>query len=121
VNLRRRRVLPMLLLPGLAWAGAARGSGATPAAAAAGVVVEVDMRDYQYRPPTLQIKVGTTVRWTNGERRTTHSIRFLGPEGLESERLFPGESWQRRFDKPGTFAYVCGPHPEMKGEIEVLP
>lgn len=111
MNPRRRHLLLGLI-------GAAPGAMAS---AAGEGVVEVDMRDYQYRPQALQVKVGTTVRWTNSERRTTHSIRFLGPDGQESERLFPGESWQRRFDRVGHYPYVCGPHPEMKGQIDVVP
>ena len=67
----------------------------------------------------LKVKVGTAVKWTNDEKRTSHSIFFTGPGGFESERIFPGESWQRIFDKPGTYVYTCGPHPEMKGRIEV--
>lgn len=92
---------------------------AGPATAAETVVV--DIRDYKFLPQALTIKVGTTVRWTNSEKRTTHSVQFLGPNGLESERLFPGESWQRTFDKAGSYPYTCGPHPEMKGGIEVTP
>ena len=90
-------------------------------ASSAADTVVVDIRDYKFIPPTLTIKAGTTVRWTNSEKRTTHSVQFLGPSGLESERLFPGESWQRTFDQPGSYPYTCGPHPEMKGGIEVAP
>lgn len=81
--------------------------------------VEVSISDYKYDPAELQIKVGTTVKWTNNEGRVSHSILFTGPEGFESERFFPGESWERTFDKPGTYSYTCGPHPEMKGSVEV--
>lgn len=82
---------------------------------------EVLIQDYKFTPATLSVKVGTRVRWTNMERRTTHSVLFTGPQGFESERFFPGESWERVFDKPGLYPYVCGPHPEMKGLVEVLP
>lgn len=84
-------------------------------------VVEVRIADYRFKPERLSIKAGTTVRWTNDEKRTTHSVRFPAEGGLESERLFPGDSWQRRFDKPGIYPYTCGPHPEMKGLVEVAP
>jgi len=46
-------------------------------------------------------------------------VLFTGPGGFESERFFPGDSWQRTFDKPGTYPYTCGPHPEMKATIIV--
>jgi plastocyanin len=84
-------------------------------------VVVVEIRDYKYLPARLRIQVGTTVRWVNAERRTTHTVRFAGADGMESERLFPGESFERRFDKPGAYAYICGPHPEMTGHVDVTP
>ena len=89
--------------------------------AAAAQTVEVLIQDYKYAPAALTVKVGTTVKWVNNEKRTTHSILFTGPDGFESERIFPGESWQRTFDKPGAYTYTCGPHPEMKGKIDVTP
>jgi plastocyanin len=80
---------------------------------------EVSIAEYKYEPAELTIKAGTTVKWTNNEKRVSHSILFLGEGGFESDRFFPGESWERTFDKPGTYLYSCGPHPEMKGRIEV--
>ncbi|MBL8520824.1 MAG: cupredoxin domain-containing protein [Betaproteobacteria bacterium] len=85
------------------------------------VRVEVEILDYQFRPATLKVKPGTVVRWTNKEKRTSHSIRFTSPEAPESERLLPGDTWEKRFDKPGRHAYTCGPHPEMMGVIDVAP
>lgn len=89
------------------------------AGAALAETVEVGIQDYKFQPAELKIKAGTTVKWVNNEKRTTHSVLFTGAGGFESERFFPGESWQRVFDKPGSYPYTCGPHPEMKGMIEV--
>lgn len=80
---------------------------------------EVGIKDYHYHPHELRVKAGTTVKWVNQEKRTSHSILFTGQGGFESDRIFPGESWQRTFDRPGRYEYSCGPHPEMKGVIEV--
>ncbi|MBM5812295.1 MAG: plastocyanin [Gammaproteobacteria bacterium] len=80
---------------------------------------EVEIRGSQFIPATLTVVPGTTVRWTNAEKRTSHSILFPEEGGLESERFFPGESWQRRFERPGRYRYTCGPHPEMHGEVIV--
>ncbi len=82
---------------------------------------EVRIVGYAFVPAELTVKVGTAVKWTNGEKRTSHSILFTGPGGFESERLFPDESWERRFEQPGRYPYTCGPHPEMKGLIIVAP
>lgn len=81
--------------------------------------VTVGIKDYKYDPPEIRITAGTAVTWINNEKRASHSILFVGPGGFESDRIFPGESWQRVFDRPGNYAYTCGPHPEMKGKIEV--
>jgi plastocyanin len=94
-------------------------AGAAPFPCRAGETVEVRIADYKYAPAELKVKPGTTVKWINGEKRTSHSIFFLGPDGFESERIFPGESWQRAFERPGSYPYRCGPHPEMKGVVEV--
>lgn len=81
--------------------------------------VEIIIRDYKYQPAELTIPTGTTVKWTNDEKRVSHSILFTGQDGFESERIFPGESWERHFDKPGSYPFSCGPHPEMQGVITV--
>ncbi|MDH4134716.1 MAG: plastocyanin/azurin family copper-binding protein [Gammaproteobacteria bacterium] len=88
--------------------------------AQAGETVEVSIEQMKFVPQVVKIKPGSTVKWVNRERRNNHSILFES-EGLpESERFFPGESWQRTFSKPGTYPYVCGPHPEMTGVVEVV-
>ena len=87
--------------------------------AACGETVEVAIQDYKFTPAEVTIRVGDSVQWTNRERRTSHSVLFPAENGLESERLFPDESWQRRFSKAGRHDYTCGPHPEMKGVVIV--
>lgn len=81
---------------------------------------EVSVADYRFEPAVVNIVAGDTVHWINKEKRTSHSV-FFTAESLESERFFPGESWSRRFDVPGTYPYRCGPHPEMHGEVVVTP
>lgn len=111
-----RRRAGWVLLAGLTLVGAS-----TRPAFAQGSVVVVSIRDYKFQPAQLTIKAGTTVRWVNEEKRTTHTVRFAGPAGQESERLFPGDQFEHRFDRPGFVSYLCGPHPEMQGSIDVQP
>lgn len=94
-------------------------AGALHGASAAAGTVEVRIERYAYVPPTVTIKAGDTVRWVNAEKRTSHSVLFTGPGGMESDRMFEGEQWERRFDRPGRYPYTCGPHPEMKGLVIV--
>lgn len=85
----------------------------------AGEIVEVSVEKMQFVPQTIKIKPGTTIKWLNNEKRGNHNISFE-KEGLpESDRFFPGEFWQRTFEKPGSYPYICGIHPEMTGVVEV--
>jgi plastocyanin len=81
--------------------------------------VEVSIQDYKFVPAEVRIRAGDTVKWINREKRTSHSVLFAAENGLESERMFPQEHWQRIFTKPGTYPYRCGPHEEMKGVVHV--
>lgn len=87
--------------------------------AQAGEVVVVSIEKMKFEPQQVKVRPGATVKWVNNEKRNNHSILFE-KEGLpESDRFFPGESWQRTFEKPGVYPYRCGPHPEMTGVVEV--
>lgn len=89
--------------------------------AAAETVAHVAINRNLFDPARITVSPGTVVEWLNGEKRTSHSVLFE-KEGLaESERMLPGDSWQRKFDKPGIYEYRCGPHPEMRGVVEVVP
>lgn len=81
--------------------------------------VEVAIQDYKFLPAEARIKAGDTVKWINREKRSSHSVLFPSENGLESERIFPGEYWQRTFTQTGTYHYRCGPHEEMKGAVVV--
>lgn len=81
--------------------------------------IEVLIRDYRFSPAEVHIKAGDAVRWVNREKRTSHSVLFPNENGLESERLFPDEQWQRTFTQRGSYAYRCGPHEEMTGLVLV--
>lgn len=85
----------------------------------AGEVVVVSIEKMQFIPQQIKIKPGTTVKWVNNEKRNNHSILFEAEGIPESDRLFPDESWQRTFEKPGIYPYLCGPHHEMTGVVEV--
>ncbi|MGV8906229.1 MAG: plastocyanin/azurin family copper-binding protein, partial [Acetobacterium sp.] len=58
---------------------------------------------------------GDTVEWTNKDS-VIHTVKF---DNFESPNLNQGETYTYIFDTPGTFNYICGPHPSMKGKIIV--
>ncbi len=80
-------------------------------------VVVVKLYKYTFCPPNLTVKKGTTVRWINVDKRTSHSV-WLKEAGLEeSERFFPEEIWEHTFTEDGAYPYLCGPHWEKEGMI----
>lgn len=81
--------------------------------------VEVRIEKMKFVPEEIRVKVGDTVVWKSYERRGYHTVWFQAEGLAESEPMFPEESWQRVFDKTGTFSYICGPHPEMVGRVIV--
>ena len=85
-----------------------------------GEVVIVEMVDNEFVPEKVEITTGTTVRWENVERRNNHDVYFAD-EDIASPRLFPEDSWERTFDEPGTYDYICRPHEDrgMKGVVHV--
>ncbi|MFA5538182.1 MAG: copper-binding protein [Gemmobacter sp.] len=69
-------------------------------------------------PAEKTVKQGTSLRWRNVERRTSHSIWFRDADRPESERIFPGESIEMEVDLPiGDHVYLCGPHWERRNMI----
>jgi len=87
-------------------------------------VVVVKMHKYTFCPPNLEVKKGTTVRWVNVDKRTSHSV-WLKDAGIpESERFFPEEIWEHTFEQSGSYPYLCGPHwkeENMRGFVKVTP
>lgn len=78
---------------------------------------------YTFCPWDLTVKAGTTVRWINVDKRTSHSVWFKAAGKKESVRLFPEESWKIKLMEPGVYPYLCGPHWEsenMKGTLRVV-
>lgn len=85
-----------------------------PSADAEGVTV-VLMYKYKFCPAQISVPVGTTVRWVNVDKRTSHSV--IVPDEPESDRAFPDEAIEFTFQIPGPVDYLCGPHWERRGMI----
>lgn len=85
-------------------------------------VVIVKVYTYNFCPRHVTVKAGTTVRWINIDKRTSHSV-WLREAGIdESPRFFPDETWEHTFTEPGAYPYLCGPHwqvHDMTGSVTV--
>jgi len=91
-----------------------------PMAVAGGETTVVSIKDFKFNPAEITVPVGATVRWENDEKRQYHSVWFEAQGDPEPDYFFPGESYERTFDRVGAFPYRCGPHPEMTGVVTVV-
>lgn len=75
-------------------------------------------RPIAFEPGTLEVPVGTTVRWRNDDG-AFHTVTFRN--GAFSESLFVRETTvEYTFQRPGTYEYYCQPHQDfMAGTIVV--
>jgi plastocyanin len=89
-------------------------------------VVNVRVASDQFTPASVKIKVGQTVRWTWGGG--THNV-VSGSDCNTEDGNFKsgapqgGGTFDKKFEKAGTFPYHCQPHCAMgmKGEVVVEP
>lgn len=88
-----------------------------PSSVAEGVTV-VTMYKYNFCPKEITVPVGTTVRWVNVDKRTSHSVKV--GDHPESDRAFPEEVLEFTFMDVGDQDYLCGPHWETQKMIGMV-
>ncbi|MBI5392099.1 cupredoxin family copper-binding protein [Candidatus Woesearchaeota archaeon] len=80
-----------------------------------GQEVTVVIKDFKFNPAAITVKPGTTIVWENQDK-ASHTVKL---PNWESEELFQGSTTKKTLTDPGTYNYVCGIHPSMKGTIIV--
>lgn len=75
----------------------------------------ITIENFAFNPPKLTIPVGTSVTWKNNDS-VSHNIKS---ENFASKDLNEGETFSYTFNNKGTYSYICGIHPSMKGIIIV--
>ena len=80
-----------------------------------GTVIGID--NFKFAPTPLTIDKGTEVTWTNHDD-IPHSI-VLPALSVRSRTMDTDAKFTYKFDKTGTFTYVCGLHPFMQAKVVV--
>ncbi|HZC04506.1 MAG TPA: cupredoxin family copper-binding protein, partial [Ktedonobacterales bacterium] len=78
----------------------------------------VTIQNFAFQPANLQVKVGTTVTWTNQDT-APHTVTFRDSSLTSSALLQKGQSFSYTFTKVGTFSYYCDVHEAMTGQVTV--
>jgi plastocyanin len=76
-----------------------------------------DPTAWGYTPTSTTVPVGTTVTWTNSGAFPHDAASTDG--SWKTPLLDPGASGSVTFSTPGTYAYICTPHPWMQATIIV--
>ncbi|MBC7911293.1 MAG: cupredoxin family copper-binding protein [Pyrinomonadaceae bacterium] len=100
------------------------GSASHPAAgnkAAAAVDKTVTIKNFQFTPKNVTVKVGSTVTWLNKEG--THTVT-ADNGSFQSPNLSADKSYSHKFTKAGTYRYYCSFHggaggADMSGTVTV--
>lgn len=78
---------------------------------------EIEIKDFSFKPESLEVSVGTKVTWKQGDS-SPHQV--ISDDGLfEGPVMQTGDVFTYTFDKAGTFSYHCNIHPSMKGAVVV--
>jgi plastocyanin len=115
---------PVAATPTTTIAAAPAADGSTPAStpaagapAAAAAPAAVTIAEFAFDPADTSIAVGSTVTWTNTDS-VDHTVQS-SDGSFKSEELGGSATFEYTFDTAGTFSYICGIHPSMKGTITV--
>jgi plastocyanin len=76
------------------------------------------MKDIQFKPENVTVKVGQTVTWTNDDP-VAHTVTAKSGADFDSGTVSPGGRFAFAAKKAGKISYVCTIHPNQKGTITV--
>jgi plastocyanin len=92
-------------------------AGFEPTTSCAPPAAAVAIEGFAFDPASLDVGIGTTVTWTNGDG-TQHTVT-AADGSFDSGALPQGGTSSHTFETAGTFEYACSFHPNMKATITV--
>ena len=92
-------------------------SASGPGNAGATETTQIAIKNFSFNPSPLKIKAGSAVTWVNKDQEP-HTV--VSDTGLfRSGAVDTDETFVFKFDKPGTYHFICTIHPKMTGTIVV--
>ena len=95
----------------------------TESSAAPKEAKQVQIAKMKFNPSDVTVKAGSVVTWTNTEA-LPHNVHFKAgapnvTKDVEGPMLRANQTYSVRFNQPGTYDYICTPHPFMKAKVIV--
>ncbi len=87
-----------------------------PVATARAEDTEVHIDNFVFAPAQLNVKVGTTVKWTNRDD-IPHTVVCAGK--FRSKPMDTDGTFSFTFTDAGEYKYFCSLHPHMTGTVKV--
>jgi plastocyanin len=78
----------------------------------------VKIDNFSFGPETLDVRVGSTVTWTNQDD-VPHVVASDDNKLFKSQALDTNDRFSFTFTKPGTYNYYCAVHPRMTATVVV--
>jgi|SRR5829696_2245976 len=79
---------------------------------------KVEIEDFAYSPDPVTIEEGGKVIWINRDSEPHTATAEDG--SFDIGTLEEGKLGSESFKEPGSYAYICSIHPQMKGTVEVV-
>lgn len=83
-----------------------------------GGAAAITIKNYAFAPPSLAIKVGTHITWTNHDATAHTATADRG--SWDTGTINPGQGKTLAFQRAGTYTYHCAFHAFMTGTITVV-
>lgn len=87
--------------------------------ASAAQTASVSLKNIKFTPKTVKVSKGDRVRWTWKDGSTPHDVASRGSRRFKSSAIKSSGTHVVRFNKSGTYSYVCTIHPGMTGKVVV--
>ncbi len=88
--------------------------------------VRIDVEDFTYLKGKVQVAPGTTIVWVNKDS-VQHDVKLPMEQNdsldsmVKTRLVGQGKRIALRFNREGSYLYICSIHPFMKGIVQVQP
>ena len=98
--------------------GSSTGSSSQGTKSVGGTGTVVKMKNIQFNPKAITVKVGQTIKWENLDS-VDHNVTATSGGSFKSSDFGNGGTFTFTPKQAGTIKYTCTLHPGMDGEIKV--